>query len=262
MRIDTTFDTAKSDATKADATKDTPTDSPPPKKHRSLIPGFLSGKSDSDASDRTKSDADAGPVHSSMIMDLEKGEMLTLMTDQKMYMVMSMNVAKPKVGKDKDGKEKAEKEKMGEPAVEDPDTNTDIERTGKSERILGYNCEQILVKDKKRKTVTELWVASGLGTFMGMGGGGPMGGSSGGGGLFGSRKSSSASAAKWEEVLRGKSGFPMRVVTLDAKGVQTYKMEATKVESARQPESLFVPPDDYKKFEMPNFGDMNPFKRE
>jgi hypothetical protein len=163
------------------------------------------------------------------ITDMAKMETLMLMPEQKMYMVMS--IKKPV--------EKA-MEKQGE-------STADIEVTGKTETILGYKCNQILVKDKG--TVTDMWVAEGLGVFMGLGNGG-----GGGGGMFGRGKP--ANAAKWEEALKGKGGFPLRVISRDAKGKESFKMEATKIEPGTLPDSLFLPPEDYKKFQMPDLGSM------
>jgi len=159
----------------------------------------------------------------STIMDLTKQEMLMLMPEQGMYMVMPMK--KPI--------EKAVKE-AGESTAE-------IERTGRTETILGYKCDEIVVKDKG--AVTEMWVATDLGTFMGLGGG--MGGGGGGG-----------AGAKWEEVLKGKGGFPLRVISRDAGGKETFKMEATKIEPGALPDSLFVPPPGMQKFNMPDMGGM------
>ena len=182
---------------------------------------------------KLRMEMDAEGHQMSTIMDMEKMEMLMLMPEQKKYMVMPLK-------------------KTMEKAAEHAETNTEVERTGKTEKILGYASDQILVKDKEKGTVTELWVASNLGTFMGMGNGG-------GGGMFGGRKS--ATAAKWEEVLKGKGGFPLRVVTTNAKGKEIYRMEATKIEPGSQPSSLFVPPEDYERFQMPDFGGLNPFKQ-
>lgn len=164
------------------------------------------------------------------ITDMGKMETMMLMPEQKMYMVMS--IKKPV--------EKA-MEKQGE-------STADIEVTGKTETILGYKCSQILVKDKG--VVTEMWVADGLGVFMGMGSGG-----GGGGGMFGGRKGGS-NEAKWEKALKGKGGFPLRVISRDAKGKESFKMEATKIEPGTLPDSLFLPPAGYEKFQMPNMGDM------
>lgn len=164
------------------------------------------------------------------IMDMDKLEMTMLMPEQKMYMVHP--IKKPL--------EQAA-EKVGESTAE-------IEVTGKTETILGYKCSQVLIKDKG--TVTEAWLAEGLAAFQGLGA--PGGG--GGGGMFGGKKS--ANAAKWEEALKGKSGFPLRVITRDSKSKETFKMEATKVEPGPLPDSLFVPPAGYEKFKMPSLGDM------
>jgi hypothetical protein len=162
-----------------------------------------------------------------MIMDTAKMEMLMLMPEQKMYMTMPM------------------KKPVEQAMAKQGESTADVELTGKTETILGYKCNQILVKDKG--TVTEVWAAEGLGAFMGMG-------NNGGGGPFGGRKS--ANAAKWEEVLKGKGGFPLRVISHDPSGKQTFKMEATKIEPGALPDSLFVPPAGYEKFAMPNLGDM------
>ncbi len=157
----------------------------------------------------------------SSIMDMGKMEMLMLMPDQQMYMVMPM-------------KQKVEQ------AMEKAGVNTaDIEVTGKTETILGYKCNQILVKDKG--LVTEVWAAEGLGAFMGLSGGGPMGGGK-------------PASAKWEEALKGKGGFPLRVITRDAKGKESFKMEATKIQPGSLPDSQFTAPAGYQKFAMPGMG--------
>ena len=161
------------------------------------------------------------------ITDLEKLEVIILMPDQKMYMVQPIKDVVEK------GMEKASA------------STAEIEVTGKTETILGYKCSQVLIKDKG--TVTECWLAEGLAPFQGM-----SGGPGGGGGMFGGKKN--ANAAKWEEALKGKEGFPLRVITRDTKGKDTFKMEATKIEPGSLPDSLFVPPSDYEKFQMPNLG--------
>ncbi len=183
---------------------------------------------------KLRTDMNAEGNQMTSIMDLAKLEMLMLMPEQKMYMVMPLK--KPV--------EKA-MEQAGEGTAE-------VEVTGKTETILGYKCSQILVKDKG--SVTEMWVADGLGTFMGMGNGG--GGGNPMAGMFGGGGKKSANAAKWEEALKGKGGFPLRVITRDAKGKESFKMEATKIEPGSLPDSLFAPPAGYEKFAMPDFGSM------
>jgi hypothetical protein len=170
---------------------------------------------------KVRMDMNAEGNQVAMIMDVTKQEMLMLMPDQQMYMVMPMK-------------------KAMEQAMEKSGANTaDVEVTGKTETILGYKCSQILVKDKG--TVTEVWAAEGLGAFMGL--------SSGGGGMFGGGKP--AAAAKWEEVMKSKGGFPLRVITRNAAGKEISKMEATKVAPGSLSDSLFAPPAGFQKFSMP-----------
>ena len=157
------------------------------------------------------------------IMDMGKREMTMLMHEQHMYMVMPMKLP-------------------AEAKAKEMEANVQIEKTGQTETILGYLCRQVLVKDKGN--TTELWLADGLGTFMGMGGGG--------GGRGGP-----AGPSKWEQALKGVGGFPLRVVTHDASSKETFKMEVTKIAPGPQPDSEFTPPSDYQKFSMP--GGMNPF---
>lgn len=162
------------------------------------------------------------------IMDLQKMEMLMLMPQQKMYMVMPL------------------KDKI-ESAVDDAlAKEPNIEKTGRTETILGYKCDEYISKD--RDVTTEIWLAEGLGAFMGLGSGGGMGDMFGGG-----KKKASAG---WEEKFKGKAGFPLRVVSRDAKSRETFKMEATKIEPGTLPASLFQAPDGWQKFQMPNMGGM------
>jgi hypothetical protein len=177
---------------------------------------------------KVRMDMNADGHQVASIMDLDKQEMLMLMSEQQMYMVMPM------------------KKPMEQAAQQAGAGEADVEVTGKTETILGYKCNQILVKDKG--TVTEVWAAEGLGAFMGLGGSSPMGG--------GGRRGGGANAAKWEEALKGKGGFPLRVISRDAAGKQSFKMEATKVEPGTLPDSLFSPPAGFQKFDMPNMGGM------
>ncbi|WP_438479449.1 DUF4412 domain-containing protein [Oleiharenicola lentus] len=164
------------------------------------------------------------------IVDTTKQEILVLIPDQKMYMVMPL----------KQGVETAAK-------AGGVNTDVQVEATGKTDTILGYKCEQVLVKDKNQ--VTEVWLAEGLGTFAGLGSGGNP---------FGGKKP--AATAKWEEALKGKSGFPLRVITRDLKSNETFKMEATKITPGALSAALFQPPAGFQKFQMPDLGGFNPFK--
>lgn len=168
------------------------------------------------------------------IMDLQKMEMIMLMPQQQMYMVMPI---KDKV------------EKAMDKAFEN---DASIEKTGRTETILGYKCDEYIAKD--RDTITEIWVAEGLGSFMGLGSGESGGGGGGLGGLLGGGKKRGAG---WEEKFKGKPGFPLRVVSREIKKQrETFKMEATKIQPGSLPASLFQAPAGWQKFSMPSMGDM------
>ncbi len=164
------------------------------------------------------------------IMDLKKMEMMMLMPSEKMYMVMQLKDTVEKTAKKMEGKE------------------PDIEKTGRTETILGYKCDEYVTKEKN--ATTEIWIAEGLGMFMGLG---ENGGGGGMGGMFGGKKKA---AAGWEEKFKGKPGFPLRVVSRDGKNKETFRMEATKVEPGSLPASLFQPPAGWQRMQMPNLGDM------
>lgn len=179
-----------------------------------------------------------GGHQSAILTDLAKLETTILMPEQKMYMVKSI-------------KQPAEEAMAGH---EGQAANMDLKATGKTDTILGYKAEQIVMTDKEKGTTTEMWVAQGLGTFNGLGGGG--------GSPFGGPRKQSPTSAKWEEALKGKGGFPLRVVSHDATGKETFKMEATKIEPGPQPDSLFVAPAGYQKLEIPDMSGMMPFKHQ
>src|SRR5690606_6628102 len=130
----------------------------------------------------------------SMIMDLGKQEMMILMPEQKMYMVQRL-----------DGLTAA-----ADDAVSDDFT---FEKTGESEKILGYDCVKYVSKAKD--FTSDIWVTEELGRFVGLGNSAnPMGG----------KKKSGATAA-WEKALAGKNFFPLRVVSRDAKGKEQFRLE-------------------------------------
>jgi hypothetical protein len=159
------------------------------------------------------------------IIDPVKHEMTMLMPEQKRYMVMKMPEAK----------------KTDEVAA--PSKDVEFVRTGETDTILGYKCEKIIVKSKDGEA--EIWGAEGLGMFQSMGGHGPMG--------------RPAPKSAWEASLAEHGFFPLRMVSHDKSGKELMRMEAVAIDPKSPDGSLFVPPADYQKLEMPSFGGMNPF---
>jgi len=156
-----------------------------------------------------------------MIMDTAKKEMITIMDSEKMYMVMAI----PDPTTTKGGKQAEAK----------------LEKTGETEKILGYKAEKYIATAEGVKT--EMWLAEGIGSFPAMGGGGGMG----------KRK---GAPQGWERALAGKELFPLRVVGLDKAGKETFRMETTAINKQSLPDSLFTPPAGYKKFDMGGMGEM------
>ena len=160
-------------------------------------------------------------MNAAMLLDQTKEEMTILMPQQKMYMVRPM--PKP--------------DELPAPAKAN-DAGA-VEKTGETETILGYKCEKFV--SKNAEGTTQVWVTDQLGTFMGLGGGMPMGGRRGGGGPV---------SPGWENALRGKDAFPLRVITKGADGQETFRLDATAVDKKSLPASTFEPPADYQKFDM------------
>lgn len=158
----------------------------------------------------------------SLIMDLTKKETTVIMDAQKMYMVMAMP------GTEATGGQMA---KSGE--------EPKLEKTGEKEKILGYLAEKFIATDQKSKT--ELWLAEGLGSFIGASGAAAMGGGSKGG---------SAPPQAWERALAGKDLFPLRVVAHDKGGKENFRLEATAIEKQTLAATVFSPPSGYQKFDM------------
>ncbi|MBA3849477.1 MAG: hypothetical protein C0502_05705, partial [Opitutus sp.] len=86
--------------------------------------------------------ADAGGT--AMIMDWEKQEMIVLMPEQQMYMVMPLK--KPQAA--------------ARPEQAAPEQK--VEKTGRTEKILGYLCEEYVTTEGGQ--TTEMWITEELGT--------------------------------------------------------------------------------------------------
>ena len=154
-----------------------------------------------------------------MIMDMEKKEMMMTMPSDHMYMTMAI----PDAATDAAAKARDE---------------VTLEKTSETEKILGYTATKYISTDSKG-VVSDLWLAEGLGTFMPMSNQNPMG-----------RSRANASQKGWERALAGKEMFPLRVVSKDKSGKESFRMEVTKIEKKSLPDSDFEAPAGYQKFDM------------
>lgn len=173
---------------------------------------------------RLRVDTKGGKEAGYSVMDMNKMEMMMVMTEQRMYMTMSL----------KDVAEKTAKEVADE---------VTFEKTNETEKIAGYTATKYISTYKGE--VTDMWLAEGLGAFM-MPGSNPMAGGRG----------NSSTAKSWEKALQGKNLFPLRIVNKDKKGNETNRMEVTTIEKKKLDEALFAIPEGYTKFDMGNLGGM------
>lgn len=151
-----------------------------------------------------------------MIMDLGKREMIMIMDSQRMYMVMPMQ-DQPAGG-------------PGKKAQSEPK----LEKTGETQKILGYLAEKYL--STHEGTTTEMWLAEGIGAFAGLGQ--PSG------------KGRGNAPQAWERALSGKPYFPLRVIGRDKGGKETFRMEATAIDKQPLGDDVFAAPAGYEKMDM------------
>lgn len=187
--------------------------------------------------DRVRTEVTMGEGQSAvMLLDYGKHEQIMLLPAQKMYMVRPL----PTPSAAADTAEAAPEAK--------PDAA--LQHTGQYETILGRKCEKIVIKSGDR--VTEVWGAEDMGALLNANFAGSMG------------HGAAAARSSWEAQLQDHGFFPLRVVAQDTAGHDLTRMEVTAIDLSPPPDSLFIPPSDYKRFAMPampGMGGANPFKR-
>jgi Domain of unknown function (DUF4412) len=157
-----------------------------------------------------------------MVMDTKNNEAMIIMPSQKMYMTYSY---KNVLGATSDTmKNKIEKEME----------NGNIKMTGETKVINGFNCEKWVYKDEDGNN-GEAWMTKGIKNFF----------------FFNNPMKPRNDEPEWEQKLTKEGYFPMLVISKDSDGNLESKMEVTSIEKKSLDESLFTPPADYKKMEMP-----------
>lgn len=167
------------------------------------------------------------------ILDASTKTMTVVMHQAQMYMQINMG-------------EQAAKAKQHVGAVKDKAEGMigNAKKTGKTKKILGYECEQWY--EKTNEGETEVWVTKELGSFQGLG---TFSGGTKTGGMMGGKMP--------DAVPPGLSGlvaanyFPMLAIHRAPDGKIKGSMEATAVEKKSLDASLFTPPKGYTKMEMP-----------
>ncbi len=142
---------------------------------------------------------------------------LVLLPAQKMYMEISSEMLKnlPEM-------------KPTENTNRDNKIDINKFRTGKTKKILGYNCEQWIINNKDGNM--EIWVTNELGNFITMDG--PMG---------------KVYSPAWSTYLQNNGFFPMKVISNNGKSV----FEVIEVDKKSLSDAIFSPPSNYKKMTIP-----------
>jgi len=163
-----------------------------------------------------RTDIQSGHGTVSAIMDMKNQQMIFLMPQQRMYMVQTMSQPVIPQGQ-----------------AHAAGSTPTLVQTGEKETILGYECTKYTATNEKG--TTQIWVTDQLGTFTGLFHGGAPG-------------RPAQPPPEWENALKGKAFFPMRVIGTTGRG--TFEMEVTAINKARLPDSLFSPPDGWQKFDL------------
>lgn len=152
-----------------------------------------------------------------IIFDRKEDKMIMLMPNQQMYMEYPY----------KNFMKEHKKDKMdGEKEV--------FKKTGEMKTINGYNCEKwIFNEDDGSQSVA--WMTKELGSFT----------------FFDNPMSGNSDKPEWQQEIEAAGYFPMLVINKDKNGNEQGTMEVTKIEKKNLDNSMFEPPADYKKMEMP-----------
>ena len=148
------------------------------------------------------------------LLDWEKREMSMLMPGQTMYMVIEL--------KDVPAMEELQKTQ-----------NSTLEKTSETATIVGREATKYIAREGK--TVMELWLAPGIGSFFNMSGGNPM---------------KPKKLSDWEREIIAKKLFPLRTVGFDSKGKKTMTTEVIELTPQKLDDAMFLPPPGYTRFSM------------
>jgi hypothetical protein len=118
-----------------------------------------------------------------------------------------------------------------------PSAEASVTKTGKHEKVAGYDCEDWDIKERSGKR-SQACIAEGIPflDFTNVGTGGAV-----------------ASANPWMQELHEKKLFPLRAIEQDATGKEVSRMEVTKIEKKKLDDAQFAIPAGYKKLELPHF---------
>ena len=154
-----------------------------------------------------------GAGQGSMIYDGDKKAMIIIMNEQKMYMEMPIDPMK----------EMSENESTGEDY---------FVKTGNSQDVLGYSCDEFEFKDNNNKGLALM--TKELGSFMFM------------------DDPESGGAAQWQKEIMNEGYFPMLVKEQNSSGELKTVFKVVDLKKMLLDDKMFSAPPGYSKFDMPN----------
>ena len=157
-----------------------------------------------------------------MVMDTKDYSALIIVPQQKMYMTYSYKNLLGAASDTVKNKMQTEMEKGN------------IKMTGETKEINGFPCEKWVYKDDEGKS-GEAWMTKGIKNFF----------------FFSNPMKPENNEPEWQKKLTQEGYFPMMVVSKDEDGNIDSKMEVTSIEKKSLDDSLFNPPADYKKMDIP-----------
>ena len=157
-----------------------------------------------------------------MIIDSKDNNAIIIMPERKMYMSYPFHNALGAASDTMRSEIEREVEKGN------------LKMTGETKNINGYQCEKWSFKDDEGKN-GEAWMTKGIKNFF----------------LFSNPMKRRSNEPEWERKLIDEGYFPMMVITKNEDGEVESTMEVTSIVPKSLDKSLFTPPSDYKKMEMP-----------
>ena len=153
----------------------------------------------------------------SMIYDGDKKSMIIIMTEQKMYMEMPID------------------------PTDEISNNESAEldyfvKTGNSENVMGYNCDEFEFKDESKKGLALM--TKELGSFLFMDN--PEGGGN----------------SQWQNEIMSEGYFPMLVKEENSSGELETVFKVIELELMKLDDNMFSAPPGFTKFDMPNMQNM------
>lgn len=158
-----------------------------------------------------------GAGQGSMIYDGDKKAMIILMNEQKMYMEMPIDPMN----------EISKNESTGEEY---------FVKTGKSQEILGYSCDEFEFKDQNNKGFALM--TKELGSFMFM------------------DDPESGGSTEWQKEIMNEGYFPMLVKEQNSSGELKTVFKVVDLKQMILDDDMFSAPAGYSKFDMPNMQNM------